>query len=87
MGIFMKILSRFRFPVSNFSFTLLDQMSEDPLFNVVDLNPQLYRRVKGLQRVRLLRIALFYLKDFIFACRCTTGYVLSRCDLELLSSY
>lgn len=69
-----RILSKWdfsKYPVSNFSYSLLDRMSTDPLFNVLDLNSSLYRQVRELQRVRLLRIALFYLKDFIFSCRCT----------------
>lgn len=68
----------FRYPVSNFSYSLLDRMSTDPLFNVLDLNSSLYRQVRELQRVRLLRIALFYLKDFIFSCRCTGTYVVEK---------
>ncbi|OXU29786.1 hypothetical protein TSAR_006955 [Trichomalopsis sarcophagae] len=67
-----KILSKWdfnRFPVSNFSYRLLDQMAIDPLFRVSDLNPSLYRRIKQLDRTRFLRTQLFYLKDFLFACR------------------
>ncbi|XP_043284553.1 run domain Beclin-1-interacting and cysteine-rich domain-containing protein [Venturia canescens] len=67
-----KILSKWdfnRYPVSNFSYRLLDQMAVDPLFQVNDLNPLLYRRVKQLERTRLLRTQLFYLKDFMLTCR------------------
>ncbi|XP_014203887.1 run domain Beclin-1-interacting and cysteine-rich domain-containing protein [Copidosoma floridanum] len=70
-----KILSKWdfnRYPVSNFSYRLLDQMSVDPLFRVNDLNPSLYRRIKQLNRTRLLRTQLFYLKDFLFTCRFAT---------------
>ncbi|XKL68141.1 hypothetical protein PGB90_003632 [Kerria lacca] len=58
-----------KYSVSDFSYRLLDQLSTDPLFNVMDLNPSLYRRARDLQKIRLLRVALFYLKDFIFTCR------------------
>ncbi|XKL67317.1 hypothetical protein PGB90_002808 [Kerria lacca] len=58
-----------RYPVSDFSYRLLDQLSTDPLFNVMDLNPSLYRRARDLQKIRLLRATLFYLKDFIFTCQ------------------
>ncbi|XP_043256250.1 run domain Beclin-1-interacting and cysteine-rich domain-containing protein isoform X1 [Colletes gigas] len=67
-----KILSKWdfnRYPVSNFSYRLLDQMMLDPLFQVNDLNPLLYRRIKQLDRTRLLRTQLFFFKDFLFTCR------------------
>ncbi|XP_024885568.1 run domain Beclin-1-interacting and cysteine-rich domain-containing protein [Temnothorax curvispinosus] len=71
-----KILSKWdfnRYPVSNFSYRLLDQMMSDPLFQVNDLNPLLYRRIKQLDKTRLLRTKLFFLKDFSFACRFATS--------------
>ncbi|XP_012286390.1 run domain Beclin-1-interacting and cysteine-rich domain-containing protein isoform X3 [Orussus abietinus] len=52
-----KVLSKWdfnRYPVSNFAYRLLDQMAGDPLFQVQDLNPLLYRRVKQLERTRVL---------------------------------
>ncbi|XKL62623.1 hypothetical protein PGB90_002456 [Kerria lacca] len=58
-----------KYPVSDFSYRLLDQLSTDPLFNVMNLNPSLYQRARDLQKIRLLRVALFYLKDFIFTCQ------------------
>lgn len=58
-----------KYPVSNFSFRLLDQMYSDPLFNVNDLNPRLYRRAHCLEKICFLRIQLFYLKDFLLNCR------------------
>ncbi|XP_015522387.1 run domain Beclin-1-interacting and cysteine-rich domain-containing protein [Neodiprion lecontei] len=67
-----KILSKWdfnRYSVSNFSYRLLDQMTADPLFQVNDLNPLLYRRIKQLEKTRILRTQLFYLKDFLFTCR------------------
>ncbi|XP_076671561.1 run domain Beclin-1-interacting and cysteine-rich domain-containing protein rubicon isoform X1 [Andrena cerasifolii] len=71
-----KILSKWdfnRYPVSNFSYRLLDQMTLDPLFQVSDLNPLLYRRIKQLDRTRLLRTQLFFFKDFLFTCRFATS--------------
>lgn len=59
----------YRYPVSNFSFRLLDQMFTDPLFNIIDLNPQLYNRARDLQKIRILRVSLFYIKEFIFTCK------------------
>ncbi|KAK2580933.1 hypothetical protein KPH14_006000 [Odynerus spinipes] len=67
-----KILSKWdfnRYPVSNFSYRLLDQMTLDPLFQIQDLNASLYRRIKQLERTRLLRTKLFFLKDFLYTCR------------------
>ncbi|XP_011877709.1 PREDICTED: run domain Beclin-1 interacting and cysteine-rich containing protein [Vollenhovia emeryi] len=71
-----KILSKWdfnRYPVSNFSYRLLDQMMSDPLFQVNDLNPLLYRRIKQLDKTRLVRTKLFFLKDFLFTCRFATS--------------
>ncbi|XP_076647774.1 run domain Beclin-1-interacting and cysteine-rich domain-containing protein rubicon isoform X2 [Halictus rubicundus] len=71
-----KILSKWdfnRYPVSNFSYRLLDQMALDPLFQVNDLSPSLYRRIKQLDRMRLLRTQLFFFKDFLFTCRFATS--------------
>ncbi|XP_066992565.2 run domain Beclin-1-interacting and cysteine-rich domain-containing protein [Anabrus simplex] len=58
-----------RYPVSNFSYRLLDQMMGDALFRIADLNPCLYRKTRQLERTRQLRLQLFYLKDFILSCR------------------
>lgn len=44
-------------------------MSTDPLFPINDLNPNLYKKVKQLERTRRLRLQLFYLKDFLLTCR------------------
>lgn len=59
----------FRYPVSCFSFTLLEKMLFDPLFNITDLNSVLYKRARGLDKVRTYRMQLYYIKDFIFLCR------------------
>ncbi|XP_063236877.1 run domain Beclin-1-interacting and cysteine-rich domain-containing protein isoform X2 [Bacillus rossius redtenbacheri] len=67
-----KILAKWdfsRYPVSTFSYRLLDQMMCDPLFRVGDLNSGLYRRAKQLERVYHCRLHLFYLKDFVLTCR------------------
>ncbi|XP_066589438.1 run domain Beclin-1-interacting and cysteine-rich domain-containing protein isoform X2 [Prorops nasuta] len=72
-----KILSKWdfiRYPVSNFSYRLLDQMMMDPLLPVNYVNPLLYRRIKQLERTRVLRTQLFYLKDFIVTCRFAVSY-------------
>lgn len=50
-------------------------MTSDPLFQINDLNPSLYRRIKQLARTRLLRLQLFFFKDFLFTCRFATRYV------------
>ncbi|XP_071478577.1 run domain Beclin-1-interacting and cysteine-rich domain-containing protein-like [Diadema antillarum] len=58
-----------RYPVSNFSQELLSKIFSDPVFNVADINPILYRRVRQMQVVKELRTQLFYLKDFLKICR------------------
>ncbi|XP_034230440.1 run domain Beclin-1-interacting and cysteine-rich domain-containing protein isoform X2 [Thrips palmi] len=57
------------YPVSNFSYRLLESMYTDPLFNVAVLNPALYRKAKSLDRCKKLRQQLNFLKDLIFNCR------------------
>ncbi|XP_039279573.1 run domain Beclin-1-interacting and cysteine-rich domain-containing protein isoform X2 [Nilaparvata lugens] len=67
-----RVLSKWdfaKYPVSSFSYRLLDQMFSDPLFNIEDHSPNLYRRVRCLEKIRTLRLQLFYLKDFLLTCR------------------
>lgn len=65
----------YRYPVSNFSYRLLDSMFLDPLFDVAALNPGLYRKARSLDKCRKFRQQLNYLKDFLFNCRFAKEYV------------
>ncbi|NXP18910.1 RUBIC protein, partial [Scytalopus superciliaris] len=58
-----------KYYVSNFSKDLLSKIWSDPLFNVQDINPALYRKVKALNQVSLLRIQLFHMKNMFKTCR------------------
>ncbi|NXT86000.1 RUBIC protein, partial [Zapornia atra] len=58
-----------KYYVSNFSKDLLSKIWSDPLFNVQDINPALYRKVKSLNQVWLLRIQLFHMKNMFKTCR------------------
>ncbi|XP_074860818.1 run domain Beclin-1-interacting and cysteine-rich domain-containing protein isoform X2 [Carettochelys insculpta] len=58
-----------KYYVSNFSRDLLSKIWSDPLFSMQDLNAALYRKVKALNQVRLLRIQLFHLKNMFKTCR------------------
>ncbi|NXP51080.1 RUBIC protein, partial [Heliornis fulica] len=58
-----------KYYVSNFSKDLLSKIWSDPLFNVQDINPTLYRKVKSLNQVWLLRIQLFHMKNMFKTCR------------------
>lgn len=64
-----------RYPVSSFSHALLEQMLYDPLFNIIDLNSVLYKRVRSLEKVRSYRLQLYYIKDFILSCRYADRWV------------
>lgn len=57
------------YPVSVFSYRLLDQMYTYPLFYVPDLNPALYINNKGLLSARKKRVHLKFVKDFVKTCR------------------
>lgn len=57
------------FPVSVFSYRLLEEIWTVPLFRVSDLNAQLYVRVKALQTARQRRSQLKFVRDFVVSCR------------------
>ncbi|XP_077623787.1 run domain Beclin-1-interacting and cysteine-rich domain-containing protein isoform X3 [Crocuta crocuta] len=58
-----------KYYVSNFSKDLLFKIWNDPLFNVQDINSALYRKVKLLNQVRLLRVQLYHMKNMFKTCR------------------
>ncbi|XP_071838386.1 run domain Beclin-1-interacting and cysteine-rich domain-containing protein-like isoform X3 [Apostichopus japonicus] len=68
--------------VSNFSLEFLRKIHSDPLFNIGDINPHLYRKVKTLQNCQELRSQLFSLKDFIRTCRLSDRSLFSLFDQE-----
>ncbi|XP_026544934.1 run domain Beclin-1-interacting and cysteine-rich domain-containing protein isoform X1 [Notechis scutatus] len=71
-----RILCRWDFGkyyVSNFSKDLLHKIWNDPLFNMQDVNSALYRKVKPLNQVRLLRIQLYHMKNMFKTCRLAKG--------------
>lgn len=67
-----RILDRWDFtnrPVSVFSYRLLEQIWQFPLFRVSDLNKSLYMKVKPLQFAKMKRNQLKFIQDFIMSCR------------------
>ncbi|XP_041119399.1 run domain Beclin-1-interacting and cysteine-rich domain-containing protein-like isoform X2 [Polyodon spathula] len=58
-----------KYYLSNFSRDLLAKIWGDPLFNVQDINSALYRKVKALEQVRLLRMQLVHIKNMFKTCR------------------
>nr|XP_020040439.1 run domain Beclin-1-interacting and cysteine-rich domain-containing protein isoform X3 [Castor canadensis] len=58
-----------KYYISNFSKDLLFKIWNDPLFNVQDINSVLYRKVKLLNQVRLLRVQLYHMKNMFKTCR------------------
>lgn len=77
----MYIISFFRYPVSNFSYRLLEQMYADPLFRIFELNQNIGKRSKNLLFCRKYRLGLYYMKDFIFSCRYAEKYAVLCCYL------
>lgn len=57
-----------KYPVSYFALQLLDRISNEPLFNINDINPSLYRKVKKLRSLVDIRMQLYYLKIYITTC-------------------
>ncbi|CAG9862967.1 unnamed protein product [Phyllotreta striolata] len=74
-----------RYPVSTFSYKLLEQMFPDPLFRVFSLNKKIPSISKGIELCRKLRLVLFYMKDFIFTCRFAESFSIPE-KLEELGS-
>ncbi|XP_072897398.1 run domain Beclin-1-interacting and cysteine-rich domain-containing protein isoform X2 [Hemitrygon akajei] len=58
-----------KYYVSNFSKDLLNKIWNDPLFNVQDINVALYRKVKALDQVHMLRVQLVHMKNLLKTCR------------------
>ncbi|MCI4383337.1 hypothetical protein PGIGA_G00025340 [Pangasianodon gigas] len=58
-----------KYYVSNFARDLLGKIAQDPLFNLNDINSGLYKKVKNLEAVRVLRLQLFHMKNLFKTCR------------------
>ncbi|XP_054907366.1 run domain Beclin-1-interacting and cysteine-rich domain-containing protein isoform X3 [Poeciliopsis prolifica] len=68
-----------KYYVSNFARDLLSKISADPLFNPSDINNGLYKKIKSLESVRVLRVQLFHMKNLFKTCRFARG-VLDQFD-------
>ncbi|KAK9872229.1 hypothetical protein WA026_017032 [Henosepilachna vigintioctopunctata] len=62
-----------RYAVSTFSYRLLEKMYTDPLFRIFDLNKNIGKIAKDVEFCRRYRLGLFYIKDFVLACRNTSS--------------
>ncbi|XP_018528615.1 run domain Beclin-1-interacting and cysteine-rich domain-containing protein isoform X1 [Lates calcarifer] len=58
-----------KYYVSNFARDLLSKIAGDPLFNPNDINSGLYKKIKALEAVRVLRLQLFHMKNLFKTCR------------------
>uniref|UniRef100_A0A0B7AW37 Rubicon Homology domain-containing protein n=1 Tax=Arion vulgaris TaxID=1028688 RepID=A0A0B7AW37_9EUPU len=58
-----------RYPIANFSYTLLEKMWQEPLFHVDTINPTLYKRVRGLESIRESRQQLIHLHSLLAVCK------------------
>ncbi|KAM7409552.1 hypothetical protein PAMA_001164 [Pampus argenteus] len=58
-----------KYYISNFARDLLSKIAGDPLFNPSDINSGLYKKVKALEAVRVLRKQLFHMKNLFKTCR------------------
>jgi len=56
-------------PVSNFAFQVIQNNYTKPLFNIQDLNPKLFTKVKQLENLHEIRGQLAKLKDYIVSCK------------------
>uniref|UniRef100_UPI0037E859AA run domain Beclin-1-interacting and cysteine-rich domain-containing protein isoform X2 n=1 Tax=Semicossyphus pulcher TaxID=241346 RepID=UPI0037E859AA len=58
-----------KYYVSNFARDLLSKIAGDPLFDPNDINSGLYKKIKALEAVRVLRVQLFHMKNLFKTCR------------------
>ncbi|KAI3368693.1 hypothetical protein L3Q82_025687 [Scortum barcoo] len=58
-----------KYYVSNFARDLLTKIAGDPLFNPNDINSGLYKKIKALEAIRVLRVQLFHMKNLFKTCR------------------
>ncbi|XP_072428481.1 run domain Beclin-1-interacting and cysteine-rich domain-containing protein isoform X4 [Chiloscyllium punctatum] len=76
-----------KYYVSNFSKDLLNKIWNDPLFNVQDINSALYRKVKSLDQIYMLRIQLVHMKNLFKTCRLAKEYGILSCFCRLLDNF
>ena len=55
--------------VSNFAYDYLNRIYNEPSFNLNDLNPKLFDKVKPLRIVNEHRWILYYIRHYILTCR------------------
>lgn len=58
-----------RYPVSNFSLDILSSLYTEPVFNILDLNPDVTRKVEKLKAVCNSRLQLSKLSRYLDTCR------------------
>lgn len=58
-----------KYEVSNFAKDLLQRIHFDPLFDLMDLNPSLYKRFRVLEGLKDIRQQLHFFKTFTQTCR------------------
>ena len=63
------ILLLLQYPVSDFSHNLLERVRGEPLFNILDINGRILRKVQTLQRITLSRLQLRFSRPFLASCR------------------
>ncbi|XP_071165105.1 run domain Beclin-1-interacting and cysteine-rich domain-containing protein-like isoform X1 [Mytilus edulis] len=73
-----------KYQVSNFAHDLLTKIYTEPLFNICDINPSLYKKVKSLDSILELRQQLQYVKKFLLICKDGTNFL---SDIKNLPPY
>ncbi|XP_066091309.1 protein associated with UVRAG as autophagy enhancer [Saccopteryx bilineata] len=58
-----------KYHVSNFSKRLLERIWHQPVFNLLNVSPNLYAKAKELDRVREIQEQLFHIKKLLKTCR------------------
>ncbi|XP_061171620.1 run domain Beclin-1-interacting and cysteine-rich domain-containing protein-like [Saccostrea echinata] len=58
-----------QYAVSDFSWRLLSRIFNEPYFNLLTINPALFKKVKVLDAIQALRLQLMYLCKFLKICK------------------
>lgn len=65
----------YKYYVSNFAHGFLTKIMNDPLFNISDINPMLYKKVKTLAQIKEWREQLRSLKSLMSLCKLAKRWV------------
>lgn len=70
------------YPVSNFAFNLIEKIAQEHLFNLNNINHNIYKKVKSLNKLHDFRYQLSTLREYIYTCKKAGNIALSFLTFE-----